>query len=58
MMECVRFIIGEGGEKEREGKRSVDRFIQNNLGGREGTAMLGNKRGRTFKAAAEAFEHV
>ena len=46
MMECVRLIIG--GDREREGergKRSVDRLIQNNLGGREGTAMLGTKRG-------------
>ena len=48
MMECVRLIIGGDGEREGErGKRSVDRLIQNNLGGREGTAMLGTKRGRS-----------
>ena len=42
MMECVRLIIGGDGEREGErGKRSVDRLIQNNLDGREGTAMLG-----------------
>ena len=36
------------GERERErDKRSVDRLIQSNLGGREGTAMLGTKRGRS-----------
>ena len=36
MMVCVRLIIGEG---ERKGdKRSVDRLIQNDLDGREGTA--------------------
>ena len=33
-----------GGERD---KRSVDRLIQNNLDGREGTAMLGTKRGRS-----------
>ena len=44
MMECARLIIGE--ERER-GKRSVDRLIKNNLGGREGTEMLGTKRGRS-----------
>ena len=46
MMECVRLIIG--GDREREGergKRPVDRLIQKNLGGREGTAVLGTKRG-------------
>ena len=42
---CVRLIIGEGREKEREGERSVDRLIQSNLGGREGTAMLGTRGG-------------
>ena len=42
MMECVRLIIGGGREREGErGKRSVDRLIQTNLGGREGTTMLG-----------------
>ena len=43
MMECVRLIIGEEREGERgeRDKRSVDRLIQNNLDGREGTAMLG-----------------
>ena len=48
MMECVRLIIGEerSGERER-GKRSVDRLIQSNLDGREGTAVLGTKRGRS-----------
>ena len=41
-----QIITGEG--KERGGdKRSVDRLIQNNLDGREGTAMLGTKRGRS-----------
>ena len=43
-MVCVRLIIGEGRERD---KRSVDRLIQNNLDGREGTAMLGTKRGRS-----------
>ena len=53
MMECVRLIIGEGRERhhmwrgERAAKRSVDRLIQNNLDGHEGTAMLGTKRGRS-----------
>ena len=48
MMECVRLIIGGDREKKGErGKRSVDRLIQNNLGGREGTAVLGTKRGRS-----------
>ena len=42
MMVCVRLIIGEGRERD---KRSVDRLIQNNLDGCEGTAMLGTKRG-------------
>ena len=45
-MVCVRLIIGEGGERERD-ERSVDRLIQNNLDGREGTAVLGTKRGRS-----------
>jgi hypothetical protein len=44
MMECVRLIIGEERERER-GKRSVDRLTQKNLDGREGTVMLGTKRG-------------
>ena len=44
MMVCVRLIIGEGRERERD-ERSVDRLIQNNLDGREGTAVLGTKRG-------------
>ena len=47
MMECVRLIIG--GDREREGergKRPVDRLIQKNLGGREGTAAsAGDKEG-------------
>ena len=47
MVECVRLIIGEGRKREREReKRSVDRLIQSNLGGSEGTAMLGTKRGQ------------
>ena len=36
MMECVHLIIG--GDRERKGergKKSVDRLIQSNLGGRE-----------------------
>ena len=46
MIECVRLIIGEGreGERERE-KRLVDRLIQNNLDGREGTVNAGDKEG-------------
>ena len=52
-MECVRLIIGGGREREGgRGKRSVDRSIQNNLGGREGTAMLGTKRGRSRRLPA------
>ena len=50
MMECVRLIIS--GDREREGergKRSVDRLIQNNLGGHEETAVLGTKRGRSHR---------
>ena len=40
----ARLIIGERGERE-EGKKSVDRLIQSNLGGRrEGTAVLETKR--------------
>ena len=31
-------------ERDRD-MRSVDRLIQSNVGGREGTAMLGTKRG-------------
>ena len=51
MMVCVRLIIGEG---ERGGdKRSVDRLIQKNLDGREGTAILGTQRGRECPWAAE-----
>ena len=44
MVVCVRLIIGEGRDRERD-KRSVDRLIESNLDGREGTAMLGTKRG-------------
>ena len=45
MMVCVRLIIGEGRERERD-KRSVDRLIQSDrLGGREGTAIAGDKEG-------------
>ena len=47
MTESGRLIIGEGREGERGGKRSIDRLIQNNLGGREGTAVLGTKGGRS-----------
>ncbi len=44
MVECARLIIGEERERKRErDKRSVDRLIQSNLGGREGTAMPGTK---------------
>ena len=52
MVECARLIIGEERERKRErDKRSVDRLIQSNLGGREGTAMLGTKRGRRGRGA-------
>ena len=48
MIECMRLIIGEVGtrEREREGLkigRSERSRIQNDLGGREGTAVLGTK---------------
>ena len=48
-----QIIIGEGGRRERD-KRSVSRLIQSNLGGREGTAVLGTKkkgRGRSRLSA-------
>ena len=46
MMVCVLAYASSSarGERERD-KRSVDRLIQNNLDGREGTVMLGTKRG-------------
>ncbi len=58
MMECVRLIIGEGGERERD-KRSVDRLIQSNLDGREGTAMLGSdKEGAQSETAETTFSRT
>ena len=47
MNECVRLIIGGDRGIEERGVRGrwID-LIQTNLGGREGTAMLGTKRGR------------
>ena len=46
MMVCVLAYASSSarGERERD-KRSVDRLTQSNLDGREGTAMLGTKRG-------------
>ena len=48
---CVRLIIGEGREGEMGGKRSVDRLIQSNLGGREGTATqkVSSSNGRGYR---------
>ena len=49
MIECMRLIIGEVGTREREreglkiGRSGRSCEIQNDLGGREGTAMLGTK---------------
>ena len=46
MMECMRLIIGEVGTRERERGGTEGRLIreiQNDLDGREGTAMLGTK---------------
>ena len=43
---CAYASSSARGERERD-KRSVDRLIQNNLDGCEGTAMLGTKRGRS-----------
>ena len=48
MNECVHLIIGGDRGREREGggaSRQID-VTQNDLGGRERTAMLGTKRGR------------
>ena len=52
MVVCVRLIIDEGRERKRD-KRSVDRLLQSNLDldGREGTAMMGTKRGRSRRHA-------
>ena len=51
MIECMRLIIGEVGTREREreglkvGRSERSRTQQSNLGGREGTAVLGSTRG-------------
>ena len=50
MNECVRLIIGGDRGIEERGVRGrwID-LIQTNLGGREGTAVLGTKRGRSLR---------
>ena len=55
MRESGRLIIGEGKEGERGGKRSVDRLIQSNLGGREGTVNAGDKEALAFQREATDF---